>query len=195
MSYRQSFGHIFQDVTPPPLSATDISINRYLPLIHLYVSFPLCIWAEQTHSPGESLLQLASISSQPVGYGPQTVDALHIFFSPSLAVSPCLLLLQRSGQIWALWAIASFQGKGNWDKYVCMYQFSFLKEQQAKRADVNCLLKKTGFSAALAKVLKRFWFPFPMLGTNGSRFTLLQKCWTLVNPWSVAIKLEQVVVP
>lgn len=33
-------------------------------------------------------LQLDFISTQPVGYGPQTVNVLHMVFSPSLEASP-----------------------------------------------------------------------------------------------------------
>lgn len=43
---------------------------------------------QKTDSPGESQLQLDFISSQPVGYVPQTVDVLHMVFSPSVEVSP-----------------------------------------------------------------------------------------------------------
>lgn len=73
----------------PRLSLLCYRYKQWSPssLIHLCVSFPLCMWAEKTDSPGESQLQLAFISSQPVGYGPQTVDFLHMVFSPSLAVS------------------------------------------------------------------------------------------------------------
>lgn len=42
---------------------------------------------QKTDSPGESQLQLDFISSQPVGYGPKTVDVLHMVSSPSLEVS------------------------------------------------------------------------------------------------------------
>lgn len=88
-------------------------------LIHLCV-FPHCMWAEKTDSPDESQLQLASVSFQPVGYGPWIVVALHIVFSPPLSASPLFAHIKLIRPNLGISLISS-KATVNQDIFLCLF--------------------------------------------------------------------------
>lgn len=178
-------------------------------MIHLCVSFPLSMRAEKTDSPGESQLQLASISSQPVGYGPQTVDVLHMVFSPSLAVHPppplCLLILNWSGLIWVFYCFLwrEWESGHNIDVCVCVCLYPCIwLGRTSKKGLRRCksiskgyplyLKSKAGKAAyGMQKVLilisDACWLGCVIFvpPRKKSETVLLQKCWThlLLTVW------------